>query len=65
MPDTLFELVSPDNAPNEWLESSDDMSAEDTKDFEKKMKRTRQRIAIIHHTSGFALAGIVFLILKS
>ena len=62
---TVSKIVSPDNAPDEWLESSDDMSEEDFEDMQKGMQRTGRMIAVIRRATGFALAGIVFLILKS
>jgi hypothetical protein len=62
---TVSKIVSPDNAPDEWLESSDDMSEEDFVDMQKGMQRTGRMIAVIRRASGFVLAGIVFLILKS
>jgi hypothetical protein len=62
---TVSKIVSPDNAPDEWLESSDDMSEEELEDLQKGMQRTGRMIAVIRRATGFALAGIVFLILKS
>ncbi len=62
---TVAKIVSPDNAPDEWLESSDDMSEEDFEDLQKGMQRTGRMIAVIRRATGLALAGIVFLILKS
>ena len=62
---TVSKIVSPDNAPDEWLESSDDMSEEELKDLQKSMQRSGRMITVIRRATGFALAGIVFLILKS
>ena len=62
---TISKIVSPDNTSDEWLESSDDMSEEDFVDMQKGMQRTGRMIAVIRRASGFVLAGIVFLILKS
>ena len=62
---TVAKIVSPDGAPDEWLESSDDMSEEDFEDLQKGMQRTGRMITVIRRASGLALAGIVFLILKS
>ena len=61
----VSKIVSPDNAPDEWLESSDDMSEEDFVDLQKGMQRTGRMIAVIRRAGGLALAGIVFLLLKS
>ena len=41
------------------------MSEEDFEDLQKGMQRTGRMITVIRRASGFALAGIVFLILKS
>lgn len=62
---TVAKIVSPDGAPDQWLESSDDMSEEDFEDIQKGMQRTGRMITVIRRATGFALAGIVFLILKS
>ena len=62
---TVSKIVSPDTAPDEWLESSDDMSEEELEDLQKGMQRTGRMIAVIRRASGLALAGVVFLILKS
>jgi hypothetical protein len=62
---TVSKIVSPDNAPDEWLESSDDMSEEELEDLQKGMQRSGRMITVIRRATGFALAGIVFLILKS
>jgi hypothetical protein len=62
---TVSKIVSPDNAPDEWLESSDDMSEEDFEDMQKGMQRTGRMIAVIRRATGLALAGVVFLIFKS
>ena len=61
----VSKIISPDNAPDEWLESSEDMSEEDFVDMQKGMQRSGRMIAVIRRATGFALAGIVFLILKS
>lgn len=62
---TVSKIVSPDTAPDEWLESSDDMSQEELEDLQKGMQRTGRMIAVIRRATGLALAGVVFLILKS
>lgn len=62
---TVSKIISPDNAPDEWLESSDDMSDEELKDLEKGVQRTARMFTVIRRATGFALAGIVFLIFKS
>lgn len=62
---TVSKIVSPDTAPDEWLESSDDMSEEDFEDMQKGMQRTGRMIAVIRRATGLALAGVVFLIFKS
>ncbi len=62
---TISKIVSPDNAPDEWLESSDDMSQEELEDLQKGMQRSGRMITVIRRATGFALAGVVFLILKS
>lgn len=62
---TVSKIVSPDTAPDEWLESSDDMSEEELEDLQKGMQRTGRMIAVIRRATGLALAGVVFLILKS
>ena len=51
---TVSKIVSPDNAPDEWLESSDDMSEEELKDLQKGMQRTGRMIAVIRRATGFA-----------
>jgi hypothetical protein len=61
----VSKIVSPDSVPDEWLEDSDYMSEEELKDLQKGMQRTGRMIAVIRRATGFALAGIVFLILKS
>lgn len=62
---TVSKIASPDTAPDEWLESSDDMSQEELEDLQKGMQRTGRMITVIRRATGLALAGIVFLILKS
>lgn len=62
---TVSKIVSPDTAPDEWLESSDDMSQEELEDLQKGMQRTGRMITVIRRATGLALAGVVFLILKS
>ena len=62
---TISKIVSPDNTSDEWLEDSDDMSEEELKDIQKSMQRSGRMITVIRRATGFALAGIVFLILKS
>ena len=62
---TVSKIVSPDTAPEEWLESSDDMSEEELEDLQKGMQRTGRMITVIRRATGLAFAGIVFLILKS
>ena len=62
---TISKIVSPDNTSDEWLEDSDDMSEEELKDLQKGMQRSGRMITVIRRATGFALAGIVFLILKS
>lgn len=62
---TISKMVSPDNTSDEWLEDSDDMSEEELKDLQKGMQRSGRMITVIRRATGFALAGIVFLILKS
>ena len=62
---TVSKIVSPDTAPDEWLESYDDMSQEELEDLQKGMQRTGRMITVIRRATGLALAGIVFLILKS
>ena len=61
----VSKIMSPDNASDEWLESSDDMSDEELKDLEKGMQRTGRMIAVVRRATSLALAGIVFLIFKS
>lgn len=61
----IAKIMSPDNASDEWLESSDDMSDEELKDLEKGMQRTGRMIAVVRRATSLALAGIVFLIFKS
>ena len=61
----VSKIMSPDNASDEWLESSDDMSEEELKDLEKGMQRTGRMIAVVRRATSLALAGIVFLIFKS
>ena len=41
------------------------MSEEELKDLQRGMQRSGRMIAAIRRATGFALAGIVFLILKS
>lgn len=62
---TVSKIVSPDNTPDEWLESSDDISDEELKEFQKKMRKSERRIKLIRTAGRFVLAGTVFLILKS
>jgi hypothetical protein len=62
---TISKIVSPDNAPDEWLEDSDDMSPEEYEEDMKKMKRSARLISFIRRSSGVLLAGVVFLIWKS
>jgi hypothetical protein len=62
---TISKIVSPDNVKDEWLEASDDMTDEDFVDMQKGMQRTGRMITVIRRATGLALAGIVFLILKS
>lgn len=65
---TVSKIMSPDNAPDEWLESSDDMSPEELEEFEKdmkKMQKSARRIGLLRRSSSFLLVGIVFLIWKS
>ena len=61
----VSKIMSPDNASDEWLESSDDMSEEDFEDIQKGMQRTGRMIAVVRRATSLALAGIVFLIFKS
>jgi hypothetical protein len=63
--ETISKIVSPDNSTDEWLESSDDMTDEELRDLQKGMQRTGRMITVIRRASGLALAGILFLILKS
>jgi hypothetical protein len=62
---TISKIVSPDNAPDEWLESSEDRSEEDVEDLQKGMQRTGRMITLIRRASGVLLAGVVFLIWAS
>lgn len=41
------------------------MSEEEFEDLQKGMQRTGRMIAVVRRATGFAIAGIVFLILKS
>jgi hypothetical protein len=59
---TVAKIISPNNAPDEWLESSDDMSPEEFEDFQKGMQSTGRMITLIRRASGVLLAGVVFLI---
>lgn len=61
----VSKIMSPDNASDEWLESSDDMSDEELKDLQKGMQRTGRMIAVVRRASNFVIAGILFLIFKS
>jgi hypothetical protein len=63
--ETISKIVSPDNSTDEWLESSDDMTDEELRDLQKGMQRTGRMITVIRRASGLALAGILFLILKT
>lgn len=63
--ETISKIVSPDNSTDEWLENSDGMSDEELQDLQKGMQRTGRMITVIRRASGLALAGILFLILKS
>ena len=63
--ETISKIVSPDNSTDEWLESSDDMTDEELRDLQKGMQRTGRMITVVRRASGLALAGILFLILKS
>ena len=61
---TISKIVSPDNAEDEWLEASDDMSPEELEEFMKyeDIGKSERRITIFKRSLGFVLAGIFFLI---
>jgi hypothetical protein len=61
---TISKIISPDQ-PDEWLEDSDDMSPEEFAEDMKKMKRSARLIGLLRRSSGFLLAGVVFLIWAS
>ena len=63
--ETIAKIVSPDNATDEWLEDSDDMTDEELKEFQKEMRKSVRRIKFIRNAGRFVLAGVVFLIIKS
>jgi hypothetical protein len=49
----------------EWNEDADDMSQEEFEEDMKKMKRSARLIGLLRRSSGFLLAGVVFLIWAS
>jgi hypothetical protein len=57
---TISKIVSPDK-----VEGEVDLSVEDYVELQKSMKKSARRIGIIRRTSGFLLAGVVFLIWAS
>lgn len=61
----VSKIVSPDNAPDEWLEDADDMTDEEFKEFQKEMRKSGRRIKFIRNAGRFVLAGGVFFLLKS
>lgn len=63
--ETISKIVSPDDATDEWLEDSDDMSDEEFNEFEKEIRKSERRIKLIRNAGRFVLAGVVFLIIKS
>ena len=63
--EVVSKIVSPDNAPDEWLEDADDMTDEEFKEFQKEMRKSERRFKLIRIAGRFVLAGTVFFILKS
>lgn len=49
----------------EWNEDADDMSPEEFEEDMKKMRRSARLIGLLRRSSGFLLAGVVFLIWAS
>lgn len=62
--EVVSKIVSPDNAPDEWLEDADDMTDEEFKEFQKEMRKSERRIKLIRNAGRFVLAGVLFLIWK-